>query len=337
MLTVYVPGPNGLLPYAPVPGTPVPPEAVWIDLYQPALAEVQRVEQALDLALPTREEMQEIEVSSRLYQEDGALFMTAVVLVQSDTEHPETTAVTFVLKGDHLVTVRHAEPKPFRQFINRASRHSGLKRGDQVLNGLLEAVIERAADILERVTTRVDALSMEVFMRSSSAASGKAVSGKAGAGKTVKEFRDFQEILSEVGKTGDVASRARESLMSIGRLLAFLGQGLPKQAKDPKAQVKVLWRDVQSLLDHANFVAGKITFLLDATLGMVNIEQNAIIKIFSVVSVVFLPPTLVASMYGMNFKIIPELEWTFGYPWALCLMVVSAVAPFLYFKRRGWL
>ncbi|GAB3121178.1 magnesium/cobalt transporter CorA [Novispirillum itersonii] len=327
MLTVYVPGPNGLLPYAPVPGTPVPPEAVWIDLFQPALAEVQRVEQALDLALPTREEMQEIEVSSRLYQEDGALFMTAVVLSQSDTEHPETTAVTFVLKGDYLVTVRHAEPKPFRQFIARASRHSALKRGDQVLNGLLEAVIERAADILERVTTRVDALSMEVFMRSGSATSGKAV----------KEFRDFQEILSEVGKTGDVASRARESLMSIGRLLAFLGQGLPKHSKDPKAQVKVLWRDVQSLLDHANFVAGKITFLLDATLGMVNIEQNAIIKIFSVVSVVFLPPTLVASMYGMNFKIIPELEWTFGYPWALCLMVVSAVAPFLYFKRKGWL
>jgi magnesium transporter len=203
-----------------------------------------------------------------------------------------------------------------------------MKRGDVVLNGLLEAVIERAADILERVTVQVDSLSNEVFKHSADTPA-----NSSGA----RNFRDFQEILREVGKTGDVASRARESLMSIGRLLAFLGQALPKQSKDPKNQVKVMWRDVQSLLDHANFLSGKITFLLDATLGMVNIEQNAIIKIFSVVSVVFLPPTLVASMYGMNFKIMPELEWTFGYPWALLLMVVSAVAPFLYFKRKGWL
>lgn len=327
MLTVYVPGPAGLYSFPPAPGLPVPPEAIWIDLYQPVTAEVHRVEQALDIALPTREEMQEIEASSRLYQEDGAVFMTAVVLAQSDTEHPETTAVTFILSGDRLVTVRHAEPKPFRAFATRASRQQGLRTGDTILVNLLETVIERAADILEREMARVDSISTEVFNHTQTGQ----------RGSSHGESRDFQDILRDIGQTGDVASRARESLMSIGRLLAFLDQGLPSQGQEARAQVKIMWRDVQSLLDHATFLAGKISFLLDATLGMVNIEQNSIIKIFSVVSVVFLPPTMIASIYGMNFQIMPELEWTLGYPWALFLMLMSAVVPFLYFKRKGWL
>lgn len=327
MLTVYIPGPTGLITFAPVPGEPVPHEAVWIDLLNPQQAEVMRVEEVCGLELPTREEMQEIEVSSRLYQEDGGMFLTATVLSQSESDHPETTAVTFILAGERLVTVRHAEPKPFRAFALRALRQSSLRRADQILLGLLEAVIDRAADILERVTSDVDSLSREVFEHSR---------------ETGENIRDFQEILRHVGQTGSVSSRASDSLMSIGRLLAFLSQGIPVQstkgvAKDARTQVKVMWRDVQSLIDHANFLAGKITFLQDATLGMINIEQNAIIKIFSVVAVIFLPPTLVASIYGMNFQVMPELEWRLGYPWALFLMLVSAVLPYLYFKRKRWL
>lgn len=323
MLTVYVPGPTGLVAFAPVPAAPVPPEAVWIDLHQPSSAEVARVEEALGVALPTREEMHEIEISSRLYAEDGALFMTALVLSQSDSDHPETTPVTFVLTGDKLVTLRHAEPKPFKAYVLRALRAGpSLRRGEQVLLGLLEAVVDRAADILERITAEVDALSRDVFAHSAPGA---------------KEVRGFQDLLEGVGQTGDLASRARDSLMTIGRLLAFLTQALPKSAKDARGPVKTMWRDVQSLLDHANFLSGKITFLLDATLGMINIEQNAIIKIFSVVAVIFLPPTLVASIYGMNFHVMPELDWPFGYPLALLLMLVSAALPYLYFKRRGWL
>jgi magnesium transporter len=324
MLTVYVPGPAGLVSFAPVPGEAVPTQAVWIDLLNPQLPEIQRVEEACGIEIPTREEMQEIEVSSRLYQEEGALYLTATVLSQSESNNPETTAVTFILAGEHLVTVRHAEPKPFRAFALRAQRQASLRRGEQVLTGLLEAVVDRAADILERVTGEVDDLSREVFKHS---------------GAAEENIRDFQEILRSVGQTGGLCSRARESLMSIGRLLAFLSQGVSTKGagKDLRNQLKIMWRDVQSLLDHANFLAGKITFLLDATLGMINIEQNAIIKIFSVVAVIFLPPTLVASIYGMNFEIMPELSWPFGYPLALVMMLVSAFLPYIYFKRKGWL
>jgi magnesium transporter len=324
MLTVYVPGTSGLVSFAPVPGEPVPADAAWIDLLNPQTPEIQRVEETCGIEIPTREEMQEIEVSSRLYQEDGALYLTATVLSQSESDHPDTTAVTFILSGERLVTVRHAEPKPFRAFALRTQRMASLKRGDQVLVGLLEAVVDRAADILERVTAEVDGLSREVFKHS---------------GAAEENIRDFQEILRNVGQTGDLCSRARESLMSIGRLLAYLSQAAPPKSsgKELKNQLKLMWRDVQSLLDHANFLAGKITFLLDATLGMINIEQNAIIKIFSVVAVIFLPPTLVASIYGMNFDIMPELKWHLGYPLALIMMLVSAFLPYLYFKRKGWL
>lgn len=323
MLTVYVPGPAGLVPYAPVPDAPVPEEAAWVDLYDPLPGEVAKVEAALALELPTREEMQEIEASSRLYQEDSGLFMTAVVLSQSDTDHPENTAVTFILAGSRLITIRHAEPKPFKLFAQRSLRLSHMRRGDAVMVGLLEAVIDRAADILERVSFDVDALSREVFQHSSG---------------PNQDDRGYQEILRDVGQQGDLASRARESLMSIGRLLAFLTSAMGKNtSKEARNQVKIMWRDVQSLLDHVNFLSSKITFLLDATLGMISIEQNATIKIFSVVAVIFLPPTLVASIYGMNFDIMPELSWPFGYPFALGLMVLSAIMPYLYFKRRGWL
>ena len=150
--------------------------------------------------------------------------------------------------------------------------------------------------------------------------------------------RDFQKLIARIGRAGDLATKARESLVSIGRLLAFAIQA--SQARGRKgsgSRLKTVGRDVASLSDHASFLNQKINFMLDATLGMINIEQNAIIKIFSVAAVVFLPPTLIASIYGMNFTDMPELGLPFGYPLALALMVVSAILPYWYFKRRGWL
>ncbi|KJS34599.1 MAG: magnesium transporter [Rhodospirillaceae bacterium BRH_c57] len=325
MLTVYVPEERGLTAITPLAEDPFPAAPVWVDLYSPTAEEVTRVETALGIALPTREEMQEIEASSRLYIEDGAAYMTAVVLAQSESDHPQLAAVTFVLSGTRLVTIRHSEPKPFKVFAARAPRLP-LTSGQAVFNGLLEAIIDRAADILERVGTEMETLSRSVFAHS-----------KARVGAS----RDFQDILESIGLTGDLNSRAAESLMSMGRVLAFMsassGGGAGKANKDLRQSVKIMWRDVQSLLDHANFLSDKITFLLSATLGMIGIEQSTIIKIFSVVAVIFLPPTLVASIYGMNFEIMPELSWPFGYPFALGLMIVSAIMPFLYFKRKGWL
>jgi magnesium transporter len=330
MLTVYEPASRGLRKISLVEDEDLRGKAIWFDLYKPTLDEELRVEQALEIDAPSREEMQEIEVSSRLYTSaDGTLHLTASVMSNTDSEHPESSAVTFILTGTRLVTLRYTEPLPFRTFSTRIQRIGpGYDRAEYVLAGLLDAIIDRAADILERITSELDQLSLDVFDHPDS----KPTKG-----------RDFQRVLREVGKLGDLTSKARESLVSIGRLLGYLNrpqqgsQHRYKPSKDMRARLKTLSRDVQSLTDHASFIVNKITFLLDATLGMINIEQNAIIKIFSVAAVVFLPPTLIASIYGMNFEVMPELAWPFGYPLALGLMVVSAVLPYFYFKRKRWL
>ena len=324
MLNVFVTDRRGCLVKVDVaPGAPLPAEAVWIDLVSPTPDDERRVEALLGVEVPTREEMQEIEVSSRLYQEDGALYMTAPVVARADTEHPEASAVSFILAGDRLITVRYAEPQPFALFSARCQRApAAYTRGDAVLAGLLDALIDRIADVLEHIGLEVDDISHEVFEHTS----------KPGRG-------DFQDVLRRLGRRGDLISKVRESLVGVGRVLMFLTQASMAQriAKDLRDRLRTMSRDVRSLTDHASFLSSKINFLLDATLGMINIEQNAIIKIFSVAAVVFLPPTLIASIYGMNFEHMPELGWPLGYPLALALMVASAILPYGYFKRRRWL
>lgn len=303
----------------------IPADAVWIDMLHPTDEEEDLVERALAIDVPTHEEMQEIEISSRLYRQDGTLFMTATLLANADSDKPESGPVTFVLTADRLVTIRYLEPRPFQVFAQRVLRRgSGFDSAVTTLVGLLDAIVDRTADILEHVAADVDAISREIFEHSSARPT---------------KTRDFQDVLRRIGRKGDLNSTARESLVSIGRLSTFLAQGLDgaKVSRDTKTRVETLGRDVHSLTDHASFLSNKVTFLLDATLGMINIEQNAIIKIFSVAAVVFLPPTLIASIYGMNFEAMPELEWLLGYPFALALMVASAILPYWYFKRRGWL
>jgi magnesium transporter len=323
MLTAYLVDRRGRLVQAETsPESPLPSDAVWFDLIAPSAEEEQRVEAVLGVDVPTREEMQEIEASSRLYEENGALYMTATVLAKSETDYPQAGAVTFILAGDRLVTVRYSEPQPFAAFVAKGQRSPGTyQRGDVILAGLLDAIIDRLADILERVGIEVDDLSRTVFQHAA------------------EPVRSFQDVLRQLGRKGDLTSKARESLFGIERLLLFFSQrcGRDERGGDLRARVETMIRDVRSLADHSTFLSGKVTFLLDATLGMINIEQNAIIKIFSVVAVVFLPPTLIASIYGMNFDFMPELHWRFGYPLAICLMIGSAIAPFLYFNRRGWL
>jgi magnesium transporter len=323
MLTAYVVDRRGCLAQAETASEmPLPSAAVWLDLVSPTADEDHRVEALLGVAVPTREEMQEIEASSRLYEEDGALYMTATVLARSETDYPEASAVTFILSGDRLVTVRHAEPQPFAAFVAKGQRSPGAyDRGDTILAGLLDAIIDRLADILERVGMEVDDISRTVFQHAANPGS------------------SFRDVLRRLGRKGDLTSKARESVFGIERLLIFFSQSCARDEKgrDLRTRVETMIRDVRSLADHSSFLSGKINFLLDATLGMINIEQSATIKIFSVVAVVFLPPTLIASIYGMNFDFMPELHWWLGYPLAIALMVASAIAPYLYFKRRGWL
>jgi magnesium transporter len=326
MIWVYVPRGTTLDRKAVEPSGTVPEDAVWIDLISPRPNEDKLVERRVGIAIPTREEMQEIEVSSRLYVENGARYMTATLMCQSDTDTPRTTAVTFILASHRLVTVRYDEPKPFQIVGNRLGRTCPDKiHGEHILVDLLDAVVDRAADILERIGVEVDQVSHDIFEPDT-----------AGAGNSTKVYKS---ILSAIGRKGDLTSKVRESLVSIGRLLLFLSneaEGM-RWAKDTRTLLVSMQRDVQSLSDHATYLTNKITFLLDAIMGVVTVEQNNIIKLFSVAAVVLMPPTLIASIYGMNFRHMPELEWTYAYPAALLAMLVAAVLPYLFFKWKQWL
>ena len=325
MLSVYVPS-GTALERKPVENEgEFPQGAIWIDMFAPTPTEDRMVERVLGVSVPTREEMQEIEVTSRLYTENGARYMTATMMCQSDTESPKTTAVTFILAGHRLVTVRYDEPKPFMIVNNKLQRAcSPAVSGETVMMDLLDAVIDRAADILEKVAADVDSMSREIF-------------DQANTGFT--RAQSYNSIFLGIGRRGDLTSKVRESLVSIGRLLLYVSNEVEgeKWPKDQRAHLKGMQRDVGSLSDHATYLSNKIQFLLDAVLGVVSLQQNNIIKIFSVAAVVFMPPTLVASIYGMNFKHMPDLDWEYGYPFALVLMVAAAVVPYFFFKWRKWL
>jgi magnesium transporter len=323
MLAVYVPHGSSLERRVVVSGEEVPDNAIWFDLVNPAPGEDKLIEGRLGIAVPTREEMLEIEVSSRLYTEHHARFMTATLMCNSDTVVPKTTAVTFILAKHCLVTVRYDEPRPFLLVGNKLTRTCPQSAtGETVLMELLDAVIDREADLLERIGLDVDQVSHDIFDP-----------GSRGAEAT------YIDTLKVIGSKGDLTSKVRESLVSLGRLLLFLAneaEGM-RWSKDVRLQLQAMQRDVLSLSDHATYLANKITFLLDALLGVVTLEQNNVIKIFSIAAVVLLPPTLVATVYGMNFKGMPELDWKYGYPMALMLMLIAAVVPYYVFKWKKWL
>ena len=315
--------------------------AVWIDVLRPTPDEETALERAFGIGVPTLAEMSEIELSSRLYSEDGAHFLTANMLSRTDDDMVKVSPITFILTGDKVITVRYEEPRAIDAFVARCQK-SGTYSADQILIGILEGVIERIGDLLERAGHDLDMLSEKVFFTQAPASvRNAAAAGGAKGAKSTPNARqcDFQAVLVEVGHKGDLISKIQDSLISLQRLLAF-DSSLASERKPGKAidhRIKTLAVDVQALRDHAGFLTQKINFLLDATLGMINIQQTAIIKIFSVAAVVFLPPTLIASIYGMNYKHMPELDWVYGYPIALVLMVMSAVLPYLFFKWRGWL
>ncbi len=323
--------------------------SVWIDLFEPTRAEEDAVEAALGMDIPTRQELQEIEPSSRLFVKQDALFMTATVISRADTLRPERTVVTFIVAPDRFVTLRYADPLPFQTF--RARREANLPAyatGHQAFVGLIDAIVERLADILENVSADLDHLSEEVFRAEGAPALNRRRARSAGERHRpvplASSPQDFNDILRRIGHSSDLVSRARESLVSFIRLVTFFRdarkEAHPKAgevAGHPFGHLKAVGGDLVSLSDHATFLSGNVAFLLDATLGMINNEQNRIFKVLSAAAFVVGPPTLIAGIYGMNFERMPELKWAYGYPFALVLMAVSAAVPYWWFKRRGWL
>lgn len=299
----------------------LPDNVLWVDLLSPDQQEERFIESALGLDIPTREELAEIEDSSRFYDEDGAIFMTTTVVMGIAERRPKNAEVTFVLTKRSLVTVRYCELSAFRQFeAKRARQPSSYATNHQIFLALADAVVDRIADVLESVQIELQTLSRRIF------------------DERKEQRRDLQQIIQQLGQHRSLLSQLGESLFSSSRLIAFYrlragerGQGV---AKGP---LKALERDVRSLGEHQARLLGDIAFLLDATLGLISIEQNSIIKVFSIAAVLFLPPTLVGTVYGMNFEYMPELGWPFGYPMALGMMVISAIIPYAWFKFRDWL
>ena len=276
-------------------------------------------------SLPTREETQEIEFSSRFYSEDGAVYMTASLLTGVDVGVPILSPFTIVVAGDRLATLRYDDLRAFRQFLARAMKPGyGCSSTPGVFLGLIEAIVDRTADVIERVSADIDRINGRVFSRQKN---------------TGQRSRQLETLIDEVGTQGDLAAKARESLASIERLIQYAGLALPSAfAKGAnRARLKLAGRDVRSLEDNVTFLSNKITFLLDATLGLISVQQNEVIRVLTVVATFFFPPTLIGTIYGMNFEVMPELKWFFGYGFALLLMVVSAIGPYFYFKRKGWL
>jgi magnesium transporter len=302
--------------------------AVWIDLLTPTQEEEAQVQAALRLEIPTREEMQEIESSSRIYKEGDVLFLTAPFLYGVEGGELGSTAITFVLGTRALITVRYATPKAFAVFSARCQRTPAMMLGtpDGVMLHLFEQIVDRLADILERIAADMDRASQAAFRTAKAKV------------KATRKDADLKDALITLGQVGEVTTRATETLLGLSRILTFLtAEKAIAVRKENQTLIKSLVRDVRSLVEHANFLNGKANFLLDAVLGIINVEQNAIIKTFTVASVALMPPTLIASIYGMNFARMPELQWDLGYPMALGLMVVSAVLPIVYFRRKGWL
>ena len=307
------------------PGERIAEGTLWVDMLEPSREEDRIVEEFLGSSVPTREEMQDIEPSELLYNENGVRYMTARLLCRADTPGACLTGVTFILKGQTLVTVRYDEPRAFAMFAQRVCRPNGIGvTAEAVLAGLVETIIDRAADVLQMTGERIDAISAGVFAIGRDAAARNA---------------EYQDTLRALGRWGDLLSKQRESLVSIERILLFLTASYraTRVPVELREEVRTTLRDLQSLEEHASFLSSKIQFLLDATLGLVNLEQNNIIKLFSVMAVVFMPPTLIASIYGMNFKHMPELDWAGGYAMALALMIVAAVMPYLFFRWKRWL
>jgi magnesium transporter len=300
--------------------------SVWIDLLEPTEDEVRAVEQALGIEVPTRLEMREIEASNRFYTENGVYYMTAVILHGSSHEIPMTSVVTFIIAGVHLVTVRYADPRAFPLYVARATKGDiDCVSGAGVMAGLVEMLIEREADLIERIQDEVETTGPRVF----------------GSDDVEQRSRNRQldVLLKTIGKRGDVIARAQESATSLHRLVLYYANALRERKDDRRLldRIDAAAQDILSLMENLRFLSARVSFLLDATLGMISNEQNQIIKLFSVMAVTLMPPTLIASIYGMNFKYMPELDWWFSYPVVLCVMVVSGVLPYLYFRKRGWL
>jgi magnesium transporter len=314
-------------PAGPAAGGPHP-AALWIDLAMASPDDVRLVEQMTGVHVPSREELDEIESSSRLYRENGALYLS-MPIVRPDAEGvPNVSPIGFVVTAERLITVRFADLPAFASFATDTER-SGSACGSsvEILAALLAGIVERVADALERISADLDRVSHAIFHANATT-----------EGRHTAANAELRAALKQIGRVGDLASKLRDALLGIDRIVPYLMANTPLPiGPDLAPRFESVRQDVRSLSEYESHIASKTEFMLNATLGLINIEQNNIIKVLTVVSVVGVPPTLVASIYGMNFEHMPELHWAWGYPYGLALVFGSALVSLIWFRVRGWL
>ena len=304
----------------------VPAGTFWIDLLNPTREEERLAEKAIGQNVPTREEMSEIEPSSRLYSRQGTIVMTASVLHGITGHEPDTDPVSFILTDKVLVTVRYVDPLPFGHFAEHLNAHPDIA-GDALstLVGLVDTIIDRLADELEATGSLMEAVSGVIFAK------------KCKGRPRESTERRLEAILQRIGKVQRLLSEIRESAVSTNRMLGYLIATDQVAASAQAPHITSLQGDVRALLDHSSFLVENLTFLLEASLGLITLQQNFVMKVFSVFAVVFMPPTLIAGVYGMNFERMPGLHWAYGYPVAIAMIITSAVVPFWIARRSRWL
>ncbi|AYF01949.1 magnesium transporter CorA family protein [Paracoccus yeei] len=316
MLYAYATTGTALVPLAPQADLSA---AIWVDLYRPLGSQATAVA-ALDYEIPTLADMEEIELSNRLYMDRGTAYMTAVLPGQLPEGGSAAMPVTFILNARRLVTVRHHAPRPFETFPRRADRGStGCDTPERVFLGLVEEIVGRLADLSEGVGKVLDRIAGRVLSRDATS-----------------ETEFLQDALVTIGQQAELLGHVRMGLLSLDRILVYHAAVTPRD-QAPRGLAKGIQRDIQALEVHADFLTSRIGMTIDATMGMIGLQQNERVRILSVVTALFLPPTLIASIYGMNFRVIPGLEWSMGMPMALGMMAASVAGVLALLRWKNWI
>jgi len=309
------------------PANATPATAVWIDLFNPDEADKTLAEQGFGLDLPSRGDLEEIESSSRHYTEDGRIYLSTPFMTRdADGEETVITPIGFILERHRLVTQRFGHANLFWRLAEGLDKRTGVD-GVEAFCYLTEAIVDHQADQLESIANALETISRNIFRVKAK----KKIPGDADAAD------DLKNTLAEVGRLGARIGQIRSSLLGMGRILPYVSETARDWlSADQLGRISVARQDLVSLADYESHLANKVQFLLDAVLGFISIEQNEVVKVLTIVSVIGVPPVLIAGIYGMNFKVMPELEWAYGYPMAIFLMVVTTLAPLIWFRLRRW-
>jgi magnesium transporter len=287
---------------------------IWIDMVTPSLEEIKAVETTFDINFPTKQESEEIELSSRYWEEDNRIEINSYFLI-NDGNHAFNETVSFILQGKLLISIRYKDLASFSAFTKRLlSSPKEFRNGYSIFCQIIDIRIDADADTIENLSKEITKIRKHVFTDYSN---------------------DDEEILEKISTFEDLNMKIRENLTDKQRILSSLLKC--EKYTDEKNEIPIMLKDIRSLIDHTNFNFERLDYLQNIFIGILSIEQNKVIKIFTIVNVVFLPPTLIASIYGMNFDFMPELHWDYGYLVSIGLMILSSVTPIVIFKKKGWI